>query len=49
MFRMGLLVLIMVLIIHTPESMGALYAYKNYLLGILLSLVIKPWVTDQFD
>ena len=49
MVRMGLLVLIMVLIIHTPESMGSLYSYKNYILGILLGLVIQPCATDQID
>ncbi len=49
MLRMSLLVLTMVLIMHTPESMGSLYAYKDYILGILLSLVIKPCVMGQFD
>lgn len=49
MFRLSMLVLMMVLITHTPESMGSFYAYKDYIVAILLSLLIKPWVEDQFE
>ncbi len=49
MFRLSMLVLMMMLITHTPESMDSLYAYKDYIMAILLSLLVKPWVEDQFE
>lgn len=49
MLRIGLLVLAMIVIIQTPESMHSLHAYKDYLLALLLSLLIKPWLENQLD
>lgn len=49
MFRITVLVLAMVLIIEAPESLASLYSYKDYILALLLSLLIKPWLIDQFD
>ena len=49
MLRMSILVLAMVLITQTPESLAALHAYKYYVLAILLSVLIKPWLTSQLD
>lgn len=47
MLRIGVLVMAMALIMHAPES--SLYAYKDYIVGVLLSVLIKPWLWNQFD
>lgn len=49
MFRITVLVLAMVLIIEMPESLQSLFAYKDYILALLLSLLIKPWIANQFN
>lgn len=48
MLRVGVLVVAMVLIMHAPESLQSLYAYKDYLVGLLLTVLIKPWLMNQF-
>ncbi len=49
MLRMSVLVLAMVLITQAPEWLHSLHEYKDYILALLLSLLIKPWLTDQFN
>lgn len=49
MFRISLLVAVMVLISLAPDNMGSLMAYKDYFIALLLSLLIKPWLADQFN
>lgn len=49
MFRISLLVVTMILISHAPDSMGSLMAYKGYFIALLLSLLIKPWLANQYD
>jgi len=49
MLRMGLLVMVMVLVTQTPQSVPALHDYKYYVVIVLMSLLIKPWLTRRFD
>jgi len=49
MLRISVLVVAMVLIMQAPESLQSLYGYKDYIVALLLSLLIKPWLTNQFD
>jgi len=49
MLRMGVLVMAMVLVTQTPQSVPALHDYKYYVVIVLMSLLIKPWLTRRFD
>ena len=53
MLRISVLVTILIIVSQisgsSAETMGSLFAYKDYLIALLLSMLIKPWVTDQFD
>ncbi len=49
MMRIAMLVGTMMVITYTPEALGALSVYKDYILAILLSLLFKPWLEYQFD
>jgi len=49
MFRISLLVVAMILISHAPDSLGSLMTYKDYIIALLLSLLIKPWLANQFN
>src|SRR3569832_2749117 len=49
MLRISVLVAAMVLIMQAPESLQSLYGYKDYIVALLLSLLIKPRLTNQFD
>lgn len=49
MFRIALLVVSMMVVTYTPEMLGELGLYKDYILAILLSLLLKPWLENQFD
>ncbi len=49
MFRISLLVAAMILISLAPDNMGSLMVYKDYFIALLLSLLIKPWLADQFN
>lgn len=49
MFRIGFLVFIMIIVSHLSGDMGSLFAYKDYFIALLLSLLIKPWLANQFE
>ncbi len=49
MFRISLFVITMILISFVPDSLGSLMAYKDYVMAVLLTVLIKPWLTNQFD
>jgi hypothetical protein len=49
MFRISLLVIAMILISHVSDGLGWFMAYKGYVIALLLSLLIKPWLTNQLD
>ena len=49
MFRISLLVIGMILISHAPDNMGSLISYKDYLIALMLTLLVKPWVTNQYQ
>src|SRR3569832_2274737 len=49
LLRISVLVAAMVLIMQAPESLQSLYGYKDYIVALLLSLLIKPWLTNQID
>jgi hypothetical protein len=43
----------MIIFGHLPDSAAndaaSLIAYKDYFIAVLISMLIKPWITDQFD
>ena len=49
MVRIGFLVIIMIMVNHLSGDMGSLLAYKDYFIALLLSLLIKPWLANQFE
>ena len=48
MIRISLLVIAMLAITYMPDAVSAVSNYKDYLLATLLSLLLKPWLADQF-
>ena len=49
MLRISLLVITMILITHAPDSAGSILAYKDYIIALLLSLLVKPWLVNQYN
>jgi len=49
MVRISLLVIAMILLSHFSGDTGGLFAYKDYFIALLLSVLIKPWLADQFS
>ena len=49
MFRISLFVITMILISHAPDNAGSVMAYKDYIIALLLSLLVKPWLVNQYD
>jgi hypothetical protein len=49
MFRISFLVIIMIIVSHLSDDMGSFFAYKDYFTALLLSVLIKPWLANQFD
>ena len=49
MFRISLLVIAMIMLSHFSGDTGGIFAYKDYFIALLLSILIKPWLSDQFD
>jgi len=48
MLRITLLLAAMILISQAPDTLAALKPYKDYVIALLLSLLIKPWLIDQY-
>lgn len=49
MFRISLLLVAMIFISHAPDTLGSLMAYKDYLIALLLSVLIKPWLANHLS
>jgi hypothetical protein len=49
MLRISLLVIAMIMLSHFSVDTGGLFAYKDYVIALLLSMLIKPWLAGQFD
>lgn len=49
MFRISLLVMAMIMLSHLSGDTGGIFAYKDYFIALLLSILIKPWLSDQFN
>lgn len=49
MLRIALFVFAMVLIAQLGEGLGIFAMYRDYILAGLLTLLLKPWILDQFE
>ena len=53
MLRISVLTILMIIVNHLPDSTanaaGSLIADKDYFIAALISMLIKPWISDQFD
>lgn len=53
MLRISVLTILMIIVNHLPDStanaVGSLIADKDYFIAVLISMLIKPWISDQFD
>jgi len=53
MFRISVLTILIIIVNHLPDNIasgaGSLLAYTDYFIAGLISMLITPWVTDQFD
>lgn len=49
MLRISLFVIAMLVIVYMPDAGSVTSHYKDYLFAIMLSLLLKPWLEDQFD
>lgn len=49
MFRIALFVLVMIVIAQFGDALSIIQAYRDYILAGLLTLMLKPWIVDQFE
>lgn len=49
MLRISVFIFTMLMISNAPEMLGQTAVYKDYIFVALLSLLLKPWLEEQFD